>query len=520
MKKIIYLAAFCAFLLTSCNDYLDTVQNKGNDEVLSSSKQVEALFGNSRTFNTPAGLNTAASDDYGMTIELNDMLGYVDENLLNGMTWNVQDVAASQYGDQTWEAEYNKIFTANLVISQIGEIKDLTEANRTEYLAQAHLMRATAMWNLVNTYCMPYSRETASEPGLPLKTSTSYEENVARSTLQQTYDFILADLEEALKTANTGIADNRRWAVSKPAVEALMARYYLFTQDYEQAAKYASEALKCGDAELVDYNDLPFRPSDISLEGQVETVNYSSLYRYGDNQVANFKENYLSQYYTVEQVLVPSESLMQLYDQATDLRFRHFFNKYALWEQGIGGYGEDIVYNKFKERIQAGPTVAEMLLTEAEALARSGKWQEAMVLVNKLRVARIDRTAEDIMLEAGSQQEAVEKILEERHREMPFIMRWFDIRRLAFNETSYDDVTVERDFYQVSDNAVNDDVVSHYVLPVKSKRYAQPIVYTEIARSNHQIEQNAYDDNSVVVTSQSLDSGEEGDDGSEEGEEY
>lgn len=113
-----------------------------------------------------------------------------------------------------------------------------------------------------------------------------------------------------------------------------------------------------------------------------------------------------------------------------------------------------------------------MLLTEAEALARSGKWQEAMVLVNKLRVARIDRTAEDIMLEAGSQQEAVEKILEERHREMPFIMRWFDIRRLAFNETSYDDVTVERDFYQVSDNAVNDDVVSHYVLPVKSKRYA------------------------------------------------
>lgn len=150
MKKIIYLAAFCAFLLTSCNDYLDTVQNKGNDEVLSSSKQVEALFGNSRTFNTPAGLNTAASDDYGMTIELNDMLGYVDENLLNGMTWNVQDVAASQYGDQTWEAEYNKIFTANLVITQIGEIKDLTEANRTEYLAQAHLMRATAMWNLLH----------------------------------------------------------------------------------------------------------------------------------------------------------------------------------------------------------------------------------------------------------------------------------------------------------------------------------------------------------------------------------
>ena len=62
-----------------------------------------------------------------------------------------------------------------------------------------------------------------------------------------------------------------------------------------------------------------------------------------------------------------------------------------------------------------------------------------------------------------TQQNAIEKILEERHREMPFIMRWFDIRRLAYNETDFDDVTVERDFYEVSDNSVNDGVFAHYV---------------------------------------------------------
>lgn len=507
MKKTIYLIAALALTLVSCNDYLDTVQSKGNDEVLTTSKQVEALFANSDIFNTSATLNLYASDDYGLTTDIYDMLGYVDENIINGMTWNVTDVAANQYGDNAWDTEYSKVFTANLIITSIDEIKDLTEANRTEYLAQAHMMRATAMWNLVNTYCLPYSAETAGSPGLPLKTTTSYEEDVTRATLQQTYDFILDDLKEAEKTNNTGIAANKRWAVSKPAVEALMARFYLFTQDYATAAQYATEALKCSDAQLDDYNELGFRPAEVALDGEMQTVNYSPLYRYGDNQVANYKENYLSQYFSCNNTLIPSESLISLYDQDTDLRFKQFFNKYALWEEGIGGFGDDILYHKFYERMQAGPTVPEMLLTKAEALARSGNWQEAMNYVNQLRQARIDKNADNIELTAEDQQDAVEKILEERHREMPFIMRWFDIRRLAYNEVTYDDVTLERDFYGVSDNAVDYSELDHYVLPVKSKRYAQPIVYTEITRSNHQIVQNEYDDNSVIVTKQETDSG-------------
>lgn len=179
--------------------------------------------------------------------------------------------------------------------------------------------------------------------------------------------------------------------------------------NYEEAAKHAAEALKCQDAQLEDYNNLGFKPADVSWNGEMQTVNYSALYRYGDNQVANYKENYLSQYFKNQQLLIPSESLIELYDQDNDLRYKQFFNKYALWEQGVGGLGDDIVYNKFNERIQAGPTMPEMLLTEAEALARTGKWQEAMNYVNQLRQARFDKNAEDITLEADNQQDAIEK---------------------------------------------------------------------------------------------------------------
>ena len=132
-----------------------------------------------------------------------------------------------------------------------------------------------------------------------------------------------------------------------------------------------------------------------------------------------------------------------------------------------------------------------------------------MPLVNQLRHARIAKNADDIELSANNQEEAVKSILEERHREMPFVMRWWDVRRLSCNEVSYDDVTLERTFYRVSDNAVDDSELDHYVLPVGSKRYAQPIVNLEITRSRGQIEQNAYDANSVQITKLEMPGGDE-----------
>lgn len=502
--------------LTSCNDYLDTVQSKGNDEVLTSGKQVEALFANSEMFNTKAIGNVFASDDYGLTTEIYDALGYVDENICNAMTWNIDDLVNNPYGDEAWSSEYQKIFNANLVINNLDELTDASDAEKNEYAAQAHMLRAMAMWSLANTYCLPYSAENASSLGLTLKQITSYEEDMTRATLQQTYDFILADLDEAAKTAHATVASNKRWWVSRPAVAAMKARVYLFMQQYDKAATYAQEALQCSDAQLDDYNQLGYRVAQVSLDGELQDVNYSELYRYGDNQVANYKENYLSEYYAIDYyALIPSEQLLSIYDQDNDLRFKQFFNKYALWEEGIGGFGDDILYHKFKDRIQSGPTVPEMLLTKAEALARLGKWQEAMPLVNQLRQARIDKNADDIDLSASNQEEAVQTILEERHREMPFVMRWWDVRRFSCNETSYDDIAIERDFYHVSDDAVDDSELDHYKLPVGSKRYAQPIINLEVTRSNGQIEQNAYDTNSVEITQLEISDG--GDDEGEYG---
>ena len=505
MKKYIYLSIIAITLLSSCNAYLDTLPSKGDNEVLNNSEQVEALFNNSTIFNAKASLLVPESDDIGINTDMYDSLGYADGSYLNGLSYNIEDIENNDYGDDIWDNEYNKVFTANLVINNIDEITDLTSDKRIEYLAQAHFMRAIAMWNLVNTYCQPYDDENLKTSGLPLKVSTSYEENVTRATLKETYDFILTDLQEALNTNKNDI--DKRWWVSKPAVEAMLARYYLFTKDYENAAKYAALALKSSKASLQDYNELTTVPVTLQKphSNEQSNVNYSELYSYSPNEMTEYKENFYSQFFNVQSgiYLIPSDNLISIYDKDDDLRYAQFFNQHGLWETGIGGFGDDIIYHKFHnsvkgDEIQSGPTVPEMLLTEAEALARNGKYKEAMTYINLLRAKRIKSSSDNIDLDADNQQDAIKKILEERHREMPFVMRWFDIRRLAYNETTYDDVTVSRIFYDEKNNIANTDIKYEYTLPVKSKRYAQPIVKSEITRSKGQITQNEYDEKSVI----------------------
>lgn len=501
------LFTFHFSLFTSCDDYLDTVPSKGANEVLNSRKQIDALFDNSDIFNSKVNYVIASSDDINVMPEMFEQMGYMGDTYLNGYVFGITDAENMQWGDASWETEYNKVFTANLIINEIDNVEDITEQQRTDYLAQAYFTRALAYWNLAQTYCLPYAAETTAELGLPLKQSTSYEEDVTRATLQETYDQIERDLEEALKTSQATIT--KRWRVSQPAVKAMLARFYLFTQQYDKAADYARQALQCPDATLQDYNELEmledyaFNP--ITYEG--DAVFYSELYGYAPNELADYQENYYSQYFSVESGnwMIPSETLLTLYDHENDLRYEQFYGAHTLWNCWIGGFGDDILYRKFyhyiyEDQIQSGPTVPEMLLTAAEALARLNQVSEAIGLVNQLRQARMRQGSDGIELEAATQQEAITLILEERHREMPFVMRWFDIRRLAYNETAYDDVTVEHVFYKVNDNVPDEETIVRYTLPVKSHRYAIPITKMEMTRSGNQIVQNNYTADDVRTT--------------------
>lgn len=518
-------------LISSCGEFLDEVPSHGDNEVLNRGEQIKNLFANSNNYYTPVDFLVASTDDYGVTMDVFDALGYLDVPSLSGMSWAPEglDVFMS---DELWSKQYNKIFISNAVINDMDNVTDISEEDRAEYIAHAHFVRALAYWELVNVYCQPYAEENLQSLGLPLKVTTHTDEDLTRASLKDTYAFIEADLKEALKSPRTDVVKGERWLVSQPAVKALMARFYLFTGDYEQAAKYANEALRSNTATLMDFNQLTtydmdkgggfwgndefgdeeygeeegegdFNEGEWPEENNSNILTFCETYNWGSYQFVDYQELYYPQFYTVTATvnLLASQELTDLYDKDNDLRYINLFVENGLVDYWVYGFNDVCNYHQFTSRNQwgqqmdvflgASPTVAEMYLTKAEALARQGSWNDALNVIRELRAKRFLSGA-DYSLSANNQGEALTEILKERRRELPFVMRWYDIRRFAYNESTADDVELRHTFYTIENGDVDFNSTKEYVLPVKSKRYAQPILTQEIQRSRGQIQQNLY----------------------------
>ena len=151
-------------------------------------------------------------------------------------------------------------------------------------------------------------------------------------------------------------------------------------------------------------------------------------------------------------------------------------------------------YNQFYDGryIISGLTTAEMLLNKAEAQIRQGMWQEGLKTLDVLREKRYE-AGTYISLSAGNQSEALSIVLAERRREMPFSMRIPDIKRYGVNEILEDDVTVVKNFFEISMSEVFIDKPKTYTIPSNSLLWAMPINDVEIGSSNGAIQQNRYE---------------------------
>ena len=512
MKKIfktsIILLATVAF--TACDDYLDEKPTKSTNIVIETGDQLNALLNSYAVYyleQSPWLIN--ASDDQRCSTQWFDITGstkcegYTTEALSYAL-WATDIVP--KLTDRNWKNEYLKIFYANTILEKVDEVTGLTSQERDQIRREARFIRAVSYFYLAQVYCLPNVPGNENRQGLVLKSSTDFEESVNRASLKATYDFIEADLQEALKieTPFTKIGTTERWnsvRANKAAVNGFAARFYLYQNDYEKALSYANTALAAHN-QLVDYNtEMKYidSPTTVTINGQNETILFPYTYEGSANTVnermLEWKElTYFRMQYDQNWWMMPSESLLALYDQTYDLRFKyHFVQNYSY----INNVTTPLVGYVFfwKDRTPSGPTTAEMLLTKAECEARLGKVAEAMATVNTLRAARIDNSApaDVIRLTATSSEEAVRKILEERRRELPFVRRFQDIRRLNSNSDSFDDVgSLSKSFYAFSLTAIDMNSPKTFTLEQNSDRYACPLPETEFEVSDYAIDQNLY----------------------------
>lgn len=500
------LLILCTMLsLSSCKKFLDEKPSKTTSLVVTTTQQLDALLNNYSTFYSESNLTAMLStDDYGLSVDLyNGGPGIFPVPLAQYAFWNNDFIADDRYNGSFWSGEYKKIFTANMVLANLDRVTGPAE-DKDKLRADAHFIRAYSYFELANTYCLPYTDANKDAPGLPIKKTVSFAEPVARAPLSAVYDLIEADLAEAMKTTvpliQNGVAHN--WRANIPAVNGFAARYYLSRNNYTEALKYANLALGAY-SQLVDYNtEMHYgRPSTITIDGgtpQQKSVTLQFPYTH-DNQtdmtdMIGWKE-FL--YFRMQNFgywwYAPSQDLLSLYDTASDLRYKYHIVENYSYDRGMikPSYSYPGYIFFFKDRVPSGPTTAEMYLIKAECLARTNDVGGAMTALNMLRVKRMKTGTP--ALSAASKDEAIKIILDERRREMPFSMRWYDLRRINNNDDPNDDIVLTKTFYPFTASSIQSDQAPiTYTLDKQSKRYATPIPRTEIISSQGVIEQNNY----------------------------
>jgi hypothetical protein len=140
-----------------------------------------------------------------------------------------------------WDFLYPTIFTVNSAIEGLTNSTSLTPVVKSELLGEAKFMRAFSYFYLTNCY-----------GDVPLVTSTDYSKNsvISRIPSTQIWQLIIEDLKDAKSLLNTGYVDasiinktSSRVRPNKWAATALLARSYLYTQDWANAKEQASEVI-------------------------------------------------------------------------------------------------------------------------------------------------------------------------------------------------------------------------------------------------------------------------------------
>ncbi|WP_289292673.1 MULTISPECIES: RagB/SusD family nutrient uptake outer membrane protein [Bacteroides] len=407
MKKYIYPYIAFLLLLAGCSgDFLDKepTDSVSSDEV-SVPGNAERLF-NGAWYNLFEYGTTYANIGYRALQCQDDMMA--DDVVSRpaygfNSSYQFNDIAIPNNSRTSfaWYLIYKTIDNCNTAIAIDGDSEEFLQAK-----GQALALRAFCYLHLAQHYQFTYLKDPAA-PCVPIYTEPTTSETVpkAKSTVAQVYQRVFDDLNLAQSYLKnyTRKGDGQKFKPNTNVVNGLLARAYLLTGQWEEAAKAAAAArqgysLMTTTAEYEGFNNVSNKEW---IWGHPQTLAQSD---------ASYNFYYLDATY-----VGAYSSFM------ADPHFRDTFSegdiRLGLFQWMREGY---LGYKKFHMRADDTADIvlmraSEMLLIEAEALAREGFPEKAVIPLNELRHAR---GLGDYDLTGKSQDDVVDEILMERRREL------------------------------------------------------------------------------------------------------
>jgi len=396
--------------LLSCRKYVEDVPIQGQ-RVLVYTQDYRYLMDYRDQFQKAIGLSPVlCSDDIDLTAQV--IQDRIITNIIQQTmyTWG-KPFYLDRNTDYDWDMLYNTNYYCNVVINGVLDSKNGLPETKNNILGEALIHRAFNFFMLVNMYAKQYDAASADkDPGVPLLTKPVLLGDLTRRSVKDTYDQILADIRQAIPLLPAKSTSNTR--PSKAAAYALLSKVYLNMRDFTKAADFADSTLAIS-SQLYDYN---IAAAGATLVFPAQLNDAQILLRKVPRTTFNTPQ--LSQ--PLLDLLGTKDLRYVLFARPGD-KFYPGFTGLGHWSRSnyAGGDGNAV-----------GLSVNETWLIKAECLARAGKKDEAVTLLNNLRKFRF-RPADYADLSAATPDAALQLVVDERRREFFGTgMRWFDQRRL------------------------------------------------------------------------------------------
>jgi starch-binding outer membrane protein, SusD/RagB family len=404
LKHFLLIISFSQ--LMSCRKFLDE-KPSASLAIPTTVKDAQAVLDNAQLFNAswPYNMELPSDDYFVTTAEWQSR----PANERNSYIWD--DDVLNQSPVNAWSVTYNIVYTANLILDELRNGLSGTNPEQGNVKGQALFFRAFAFYYLSQLFATPFIQGSVnSQPGIPLRLDSDLNKPTVRASLQESYDQIVKDLEEAV----TLLPDMQtvKTRPSKQAALTLLARTALIMGNYNKVISYSNEALAINH-ELLNFNQLN--------ENLARPI---SMF----NSEVHFHAAFTSALILVVQAKVDSLLYNQYHinDKRRTVYFRANANGTYTFKGSHEGAG----------RVFSGFTNGELYLMKAEALARTGKPTEAMEALNTLLLQRW-KTGTFLPFVAGTAEEALQIIMTERRKELLFRgLRWSDLRRLNQNPST------------------------------------------------------------------------------------
>lgn len=243
--KIILLFALMFASFSCSEDFLDKSPKgeENSDEYYKTKRGIEGQviaayseLKNYRYISNRFFLGDVASDDAVKGSEPGDFVQALELSEFRATSSNFL------FGSWWWTRLYRGIFYANVALDNLGQVTDVSDADKKQMEAEARFLRAYYYFELVRSY-----------GGVPLLLSSQGDKNVARATAEEVYAQIEKDYGFAAQhlPEKSEYKADQMGRVTKGAAKALLGRAYVYQKKWAEAKTVLGEVIASPEYALI-----------------------------------------------------------------------------------------------------------------------------------------------------------------------------------------------------------------------------------------------------------------------------